>query len=108
MIAMGTMKGGSTNDSCFLDGYWYNGKSLHEMLSVTRQGEGAYIVRTRSTSLPDGYFVFATGIGTDQLKATVQVVSTTEFAIYISDDYSRNDGSCVFMIMDPKWWYKLA
>lgn len=108
MIAMGTMKGGSTNDSCFLDGYWYNGKGLHEMLSVTRQGEGAYIVRTRSTSLPDGYFVFATGIGTNQLKATVQVVSTTEFAIYISDDYSRNDGSCVFMIMDPKWWYKLA
>ena len=50
--------------------------------------------------------VFATGTGTNEMKPTVQMNSTSSFVIYISDDESRNDGSCVFMIMDPNWWYQ--
>ena len=61
----------------------------------------------KSGSLPSGYMVFATGTGTNEMKPTVQMNSNRSFVIYISDDNSRNDGSCVFMIMDPNWWYQL-
>jgi hypothetical protein len=105
MIAMGTLTGSSSGAS--LSGYWYNGKYISDMLSVTRTGTGYYTIKMKSGSLPSGYMVFTTGIGTTQMKGTVQRNSTTEFVIYTADDSSRNDGSCYFMIMDPNWWYKL-
>ena len=105
MIAMGTLNGGT---SPYLSGYWYNGKSLSTMMSVARSGEGYYTLTMKSGSLPSGYFVFATGTGDNEMKPTIGTRGTTSFIIYISDDASRNDGSCVFMIMDPNWWYNLT
>ena len=107
MIAMGTMTGGSNQADCYLSGYWFNGKSLSEMMSITRSGTGYYTLTMKSGSLPSNYLVFATGTGDNQMKPTIGTRNTTSFIIYISDDYTRNDGSCVFMIMDPNWWYKL-
>ena len=106
IIAMGTLTGSSSGAS--LSGYWYNGKSLSTMMSVTRSGEGYYTLTMKSGSLPSGYFVFATGTGDNEMKPTIGTRGTTSFIIYISDDASRNDGSCVFMIMDPNWWYNLT
>ena len=77
------------------------------MMSITRYGTGYYTLTMKSGSLPSGYLVFATGTGDNEMKPTIGTRNTTSFIIYISDDDSRNDGSCVFMIMDPNWWYKL-
>ena len=106
MIAMGVMHGDSKQANCYLSGNWYDGRSLSSVMSITRSGVGYYTINMKSGLLPEGYMVFATGTGTDEMKPTVQMNSTSSFVIYISDDDSRNDGSCVFMIMDPNWWYK--
>ena len=107
MIAMGVMHGDSKQVNCYLSGKWFDGRSLSDVMSITRSGEGYYTINMKSGSLPSGYMVFATGTGTNEMKPTVQMNSNTSFVIYISDDESRNDGSCVFMIMDPNWWYQL-
>ena len=107
MIAMGVMHGDSKQVNCYLSGKWFDGRSLSDVMSITRSGEGYYTINMKSGSLPSGYMVFATGTGTNGMKPTVQMNSNTSFVIYISDDASRNDGSCVFMIMDPNWWYQL-
>ena len=107
VLAMGTLNGAAKQADCYLSGYWYNGKALSAMMNITRSGEGYYTLTMKSGSLPSGYMVFATGIGTNEMKPTVQVNSTSSFVIYISDDASRNDGSCYFMIMSSNWWYKL-
>lgn len=106
MIAMGVMHGDSKQANCYLSGNWYDGRSLSSVMSITRSGVGYYTINMKSGLLPEGYMVFATGTGTNEMKPTVQMNSTSSFVIYISDDDTRNDGSCVFMIMDPNWWYK--
>ena len=106
MIAMGVMHGGSNQANCYLSGKWYDGRSLSSVMGITRSGVGYYTINMKSGLLPEGYMVFATGTGTNEMKPTVQMNSTSSFVIYISDDESRNDGSCVFMIMDPNWWYQ--
>ena len=106
MIAMGVMHGDANQANCYLSGNWYDGRSLSSVMGITRSGVGYYTINMKSGLLPEGYMVFATGTGTNEMKPTVQMNSTSSFVIYISDDESRNDGSCVFMIMDPNWWYK--
>ncbi len=106
MIAMGVMHGDSNQANCYLSGKWYDGRSLSSVMGITRSGVGYYTINMKSGLLPEGYMVFATGTGTNEMKPTVQMNSTSSFVIYISDDESRNDGSCVFMIMDPNWWYQ--
>jgi hypothetical protein len=105
MIAMGTLTG--SGNSAYVSGKWFDGRNMSDVLSATRSGTGYYTLTMKTGYLPSGYLVFATGLGTGQMKPTVQVNSTSSFVIYISDDSSRNDGSCVFMIMDPYWYYEM-
>lgn len=107
MLAMGTLYGAAQQEECYLSGFWYNGKTLSSMMSINRSGVGYYTLTMKTGTLPYGYLVFATGIGDNQMKPTIGTSTKTSFEIYISDDDSRNDGSCVFMIMHPNWWYKL-
>ena len=103
-LALGYVYGST---SPYLSGMFYDGRSLSSVFSVVRNDVGKYTLTMKSGYLPSGYFVMATGIGDTQMKATVQIVSTTQFIIHISDDASRNEGSANFMILDPNWWYNM-
>jgi hypothetical protein len=103
-LALGYVYGST---SPYLSGMFYDGRSLSSVFSVVRNDVGKYTLTMKSGYLPSGYFVMATGIGDTQMKATVQIVSTTQFIIHTSDDASRNEGSANFMILDPNWWYNM-
>lgn len=38
-------------------------------------------------------------------KGTIMALGTTYFDVWISDDSTRNDGSCEFIIFAPAWQY---
>lgn len=88
-------------------GYYYDGRTLSSVFDITCGGTGVIILTMKSGTLPDGYFVLATGNGTAFMKATVYEESNTVLKFYISDDSSPNNGSCYFVIFAPLWWYNM-
>lgn len=111
VLGMGRMNGTNTGGSC--SGYWYDGRSISSVLSVSRQGEGMYRISFSSSEVPSGYKVFCTGYGYSRgsnsapVKATVMTIGSTYFDVHVSDDASRNDGSFEFIIFSPNWWYNM-
>jgi hypothetical protein len=105
MLAMGRIVGSSSGVS--INGYYYDGRSLSSLITVTRNGVGAYHCVFASGLFPAGYKVFGTGYGADNMKLSVDVLATTNFDVYVSDNETRNDGTVDFMILDPNWWYNM-
>ena len=106
MLAMGRITGSGSGVS--ISGYYYDGRSLSSLIKITRNGTGYYHLTFANNLFPSGYKVFCTGYGTGQMKGTVNVLDTTTFDVYVSDDASRNDGTVDFMILDSKWHYHLT
>jgi hypothetical protein len=110
ILAIGRISG--TNSGASISGTWWNGKSITSILSVSRQAEGKYRVSFSSSNIPSGYRVMLTGYGTvynnsdSPVKGTIMALSTTYFDVWTSDDSTRNDGSCEFIILAPEWQYK--
>lgn len=95
-----------------LSGEFYDGSSISTKFTVSRQDAGYYRVSFSSGVLPSGYRIMATGYGTivggtNPIKACVRTIATTYFDIYLSDDASRNDGSCDLVIFAPSWSYNM-
>lgn len=105
ILALGRIIGGSSSAS--LSGYYYDGRTLSSVFTVSRMGTGYYRLRLKSGSLPSGYTVMATGYGNTYMKGTTNNYTTTYFDVYVSDDASANDGSVEFMILSPNWWYNM-
>lgn len=105
ILALGRIIGGSS--SAYLSGYYYDGRTLSSVFTVSRLGTGYYRLRLKSGSLPSGYTVMATGYGNTYMKGTTNNYTTTYFDVYVSDDASANDGSVEFMILSPNWWYNM-
>ena len=105
ILALGRIIGGSSSAS--LSGYYYDGRTLSSVFTVSRLGTGYYRLRLKSGSLPSGYTVMATGYGNTYMKGTTNNYTTTYFDVYVSDDASANDGSVEFMILSPNWWYNM-
>lgn len=110
ILAIGRISG--TNSGASISGTWWDGKSITSILSVSRQAEGKYRVSFSSSNIPSGYRVMLTGYGTvynnsdSPVKGTIMALSTTYFDVWTSDDSTRNDGSCEFIILAPEWQYK--
>lgn len=102
MLAMGRITGSKTGAS--ISGYYYDGRYLSNLLSITRLEQGSYKITFANGVLPDGYKVMCTGYG-GNWKGSVLNATQTGFNLYISDDDTLNDGSVEIMIMDDKWWY---
>lgn len=105
ILALGRIIGGSSSAS--LSGYYYDGRTLSSVFTVSRLGTGYYRLRLKSGSLPSGYTVMATGYGNTYMKGTTNNYTTTYFDVYVTDDASANDGSVEFMILSPNWWYNM-
>lgn len=110
ILAIGRISG--TNSGASISGTWWDGKSITSILSVSRQAEGKYRVSFSRSNIPSGYRVMLTGYGTvynnsdSPVKGTIMALSTTYFDVWTSDDSTRNDGSCEFIILAPEWQYK--
>lgn len=110
ILAIGRISG--TNSGASISGTWWDGKSITSILSVSRQAEGKYRVSFSSSNIPSGYRVMLTGYGTvynnsnSPVKGTIMALSTTYFDVWTSDDSTKNDGSCEFIILAPEWQYK--
>lgn len=111
ILAIGRINGYSSGAS--ISGTWWDGKSITSILSVSRQDTGKYRVSFSSTNVPSGYRVMLTGYGTssgssdEPIKGTIMSLSSTYFDVWTSDDASRNDGSCDFIIFAPYWQYNM-
>ena len=110
VLAIGRINGYNTGAS--LSGTWWDGRSITSILSVSRQDAGKYRISFSSSNIPSGYRVMLTGYGTvynnsdSPVKGTIMALSTTYFDVWTSDDSTRNDGSCEFIILAPEWQYK--
>lgn len=108
-LAIGRITG--TNSGASISGVWWDGKSITSILTVSRLGEGQYRIYFSSSNIPSGYKVFLTGYGysynsnSAPIKGTIVALSDTYFDVHTSDDSTRNDGSCDFIIFAPSWQY---
>ena len=111
ILAIGRISG--TNSGASISGTWWDGKSITSVLSVSRQDTGKYRVSFSSTNVPSGYRVMLTGYGYSSgssdapIKGTIYTLGSTYFDVLLSDDASRNDGSCEFIIFAPAWQYNM-
>lgn len=111
ILAIGRISGTSSGAS--ISGTWWDGKSITSVLSVSRQDTGKYRVSFSSTNVPSGYRVMLTGYGYSSgssdapIKGTIYTLGSTYFDVLLSDDASRNDGSCEFIIFAPAWQYNM-
>lgn len=78
-------------------------------LSVSRQGTGKYRVNFPSNwgLITGSYIVMMTGYGSGLMKATLLEAGTSYFIAEVSDDYSANDGSFMFQIINLNDWLVL-
>lgn len=110
VLAIGRINGYNTGAS--LSGTWWDGRSITSILSVSRQDAGKYRISFSSSNVPSGYKVLLTGYGNSYgesdapIKGTIMSLSSTYFDVWTSDDSTRNDGSCEFIIFAPSWQYK--
>lgn len=95
-IVSGYSSGASINCKTFDD----------STLTVSRFGEGQYRVYFPSSwGLTAGnYIVMMTGYGGGLMKASLLEQGTSSFAVEVSDDASRNDGSFMFQIINLNDW----
>lgn len=108
MLAMGRIKGSNTSSNTIsVDGYYYDGRTLSSLFTVTRTKAGYYQVRFASGLFPSDCFIFCTGRG-GNWKGAITNQSDTGFDLYVSDDASLNNGDCDIMILDSKWWFKYS
>lgn len=107
MLAMGRILGASVisgSSNVLVSGRYYDGRQLSDLMTVTRNTTGLYLVKFPSGLFPDGYKVFCTGYG-GNFKGAVRDISDTSFYVYSSDDAKLNNADIDFMIMDEKWWF---
>lgn len=92
-----------------LSGYWYDGRSLGSVLSLTRSAAGVYKITMKNSGelLPSGCLIFCTGAHTAPRYGTISEQSTSGFTLTVSDDSSANEGYVNIMILDPYWWYNM-
>lgn len=78
-------------------------------LSVSRQGTGKYRVNFPSNwgLITGSYIVMMTGYGSGLMKATLLEAGTSYFIAEVSDDFSANDGSFMFQIINLNDWLVL-
>lgn len=108
MIALGKLEFLS-NGGYNINGKWYNGKNIDDMMALTRNANGAITLTLKSGSFPtQDYYVIATGYGQDHIKATVLSSSTTSFTIQLSNNTGATSGTCSFMVLDFNWWSNLT
>lgn len=108
ILALGRLWGENTS-SVHLDGYWFDGRPLTNLFSVTRNSQGKYTLSSKSgvNILPSDYHVFLTGLN-GNWKGAALSKSMTGFRVYVSDDDSTNDGNVEIMILANDWWYNMT
>lgn len=100
---------GHNGSAATLSGYWYDGRSLGSVLSLTRSAAGVYKITMKNSGelLPSGCLIFCTGAHTAPRYGTISEQSTSGFTLTVSDDSSANEGYVNIMILDPYWWYNM-
>lgn len=100
---------GHNGSAATLSGYWYDGRSLGSVLSLTRSAAGVYKITMKNSGelLPSGCLIFCTGAHTAPRYGTISKQSTSGFTLTVSDDSSANEGYVNIMILDPYWWYNM-
>ena len=99
---------GHNGSAATLSGYWYDGRSLRSVLSLSRSSAGVYnLTMKNGETLPSGCIIFCTGQDTACRYGTISNLTTSGFTLTISDDSSANEGYVNIMILDPYWWYNM-
>lgn len=99
---------GHNGSAATLSGYWYDGRSLSSVLSLSRSSAGVYnLTMKNGETLPSGCIIFCTGQDTACRYGTISNLTTSGFTLTISDDSSANEGYVNIMILDPYWWYNM-
>ena len=99
---------GHNGSAATLSGYWYDGRSLSSVLSLSRSSAGVYnLTMKNGETLPSGCIIFCTGQYTACRYGTISNLTTSGFTLTISDDSSANEGYVNIMILDPYWWYNM-
>lgn len=99
---------GHNGSAATLSGYWYDGRSLSSVLSLSRSSAGVYnLTMKNGETLPSGCIIFCTGQDTVCRYGTISNLTTSGFTLTISDDSSANEGYVNIMILDPYWWYNM-
>lgn len=101
---------GHSGSAATLSGYWYDGRSLSSVLSLSRSAAGVYNITMKNSgeTLPSGCLIFCTGQDTSCRYGTISNLSTSGFTLTVSDDSSANEGYVNIMILDPYWWYNMS
>lgn len=100
---------GHSGSAATLSGYWYDGRSLGSVLSLTRSSAGVYKITMKDTNetLPGACWIFCTGEHSAPRYGTISDRSESGFTLTVSDDSSANEGYVNIMILDPYWWYNM-
>ena len=111
VIAIGSVEW--AEGSMAIWGRFHDGRSAESVLRGSRLGEGQYRISFSPSEIPDGYTVMLTGYGAVAgttgcpAKGALANKRTDSFEIWISDDSTRNDGRCEFIIFAPEWEYNM-
>ena len=111
MLALGHVYG-TNAATASISGYFYDGRSIGSLFTVSRIGEGQYKISFKSGLLGSDYWVIPWGYGyinngSNMVNASIRERGTNYFIVDTADDSSRNDANFEFMIYGNYWYYDL-